>query len=145
MSTDCLPAPPKTGIAAHAQTVMTFGPTGFFGYTPYTTGDIAITEKHIRGEETLPAGKMAFWWSRSAQAGPTANPDDAEVKRELQESLQSWKDPTIQKIVETSDIPLKIPTWVLPKQPTWAGKRVVLVGDAAHGNRSSPFDSPGLS
>ena len=112
---------------------MTFGPNGFFGYTPYTTGEVKASRKHILGEATLPAGKMAFWWSRSAQDDPNANPDEAELKRELVTRHGSWKDPAIHKIVKESDVTLKIPTWVLPKIPTWTGKRVVLVGDAAHG------------
>ena len=112
---------------------MTFGPNGFFGYSPYCTGDVEATERHIRGDATLPPGKKAFWWSRSEQKDPNANPDDATVTRELQERHKSWKDPSIHKILQNTEVPLKIPTFVLPKQPTWAGKRVVLVGDAAHG------------
>ena len=64
VSTDYLPSPPESGQAAHAQTVMTFGPNGFFAYTPYLTGDVEATDKHILGEATLPPGKMSFWWSR---------------------------------------------------------------------------------
>ena len=112
---------------------MTFGPNGFFGYTPYTTGDVKAEREHILGEATLPAGKMSFWWSRSAQKDPDANPDENALRQELEKRIESWKDPAIHKIVENSDLVLKIPTWVLPKIPTWAGKRVVLVGDAAHG------------
>ena len=81
----------------------------------------------------MPPGKMAFWWSRSEQKDPHANPDDEEVKRELKKRHESWRDPTIHKILEVADVPLKIPTYVLPKLSTWAGRRVVLVGDAAHG------------
>lgn len=97
---------------------MTFGPNGFFGYTPYTTGDVEATEEHIRGDATLPPGEGAFWWSRSEQEDPNANPDDETVKRELRKAHESWKDPTIHKILEVSEVPLKIPTWVLPKLPT---------------------------
>ena len=130
---DCLPSPPETGQAAHSQTVMTFGPNGFFAWTPYLTGDVQARAQHIRGEATLPPGKMAFWWSRSAQESPEANPDEVALKKELEERLASWKDPTIQKILQNSEVRWKIPTFVLPKIPTWAGKRIVLVGDAAHG------------
>ena len=133
VSTDCFPSPPETGQAAHSQTVMTFGPNGFFAYTPYLTGDVKATDKHIRGEATLPPGKWGFWWSRSEQRDPQGNIDELALKKELEERLASWKDPSILKILQNSNIKLKIPTYVLPKIPTWTGKRVVLVGDAAHG------------
>lgn len=113
---------------------MIFGPNGFFAYTPYLTGGVKASKQHIRGEATLPPGKMAFWWSRSAQKDPEANPDEVMLKKELEDRLASWADPTIQKILENTEIRFKIPTFVLPKIPTWAGRRVVLVGDAAHGN-----------
>lgn len=116
---------------------MTFGPNGFFGYTPYTTGDVEVTEAHIRGDATLPRGDNAFWWSRSEQQDPDANPDDEAVKRELRKTHEHWKDPAIHKCIESSDRLLKIPTYVLPKLPTWTGKRVVLAGDAAHALPSS--------
>lgn len=132
VSTDYLPPPAETGPAAHGQTVMTFGPNGFFAYTPYTTGDFSANEKHIRGEATLPPGKSAFWWSRSAQENSKANPDNAELKQELEKRHSSWKDPTILNIIQNSEVALKIPTFVMPKVPTWAGRRVVLIGDAAH-------------
>jgi 2-polyprenyl-6-methoxyphenol hydroxylase-like FAD-dependent oxidoreductase len=116
---------------------MTFGPNGFFAYTPYTTADVPITDRHIRGEETLPAGKSAFWWSRSAQAEPTANPDSVALKKDLEERHRSWKHPTIMKIIQNTDVALKIPTFVMPKVSTWAKGRVVLIGDAAHALPSS--------
>ncbi|KAK5172064.1 uncharacterized protein LTR77_003701 [Saxophila tyrrhenica] len=137
VSTDFLPPPPETGPAAHGQTVMTFGPNGFFAYTPYTTGDTPATKKHIEGEATLPPGKNAFWWSRSAQEQPSANPDAAVLKQELEKRHSSWKDPTIMEIIRHSEVALKTPTFVSPKAPTWAGKRVVLIGDAAHALPSS--------
>lgn len=116
---------------------MTFGPNGFFGYTPYTIGDVEISEAHIRGDATLPAGEHAFWWSRSEQTNPDANPDDEVVKQELRRTHEQWKDPTIHKCIDASDRLLKIPTYVLPKLPTWTGKRIVLAGDAAHALPSS--------
>ena len=114
---------------------MIFGPNGFFAHTPYTTGSTQATKEHVLGNATLPAGKMAFWWSRSAQKDPSANPDEAALKSELEKRHESWKGPTIRKIMQNSDVRLKIPTYVLAKIPTWAGKRIVLVGDAAHGQK----------
>lgn len=112
---------------------MTFGPNGFFAYTPYMTGDVRATDQHVRGEVTLPPGKMSFWWSRSAQKDPEASLDGHAIKKALEEKLASWKDPTIPTILQNSEIRFKIPTYTLQKMPTWAGTRIVLVGDAAHG------------
>jgi 2-polyprenyl-6-methoxyphenol hydroxylase-like FAD-dependent oxidoreductase len=134
--TSCIPPPPETGPAAHSQTIMTFGPNGFFAYTPYTTGDVKATDQHVRGEATLSPGPMSFWWSRSAQKDPQGNPDEVALKKELEEKLATWKDPAIPKILRNSEIRFKIPTFILPKMPTWAGTRIVLVGDAAHGTEA---------
>ena len=71
---------------------------------------------------------------RSEQKDPNADPDEVKLKEELEQRHASWKDPAINRILQNSEVKLKIPTFVLPKIPTWAGKRVVLVGDAAHGN-----------
>lgn len=116
---------------------MTFGGNGFFAYTPYTTGDTLATEQHIRGEAALSPGLSAFWWSRSAQERSTADPDEDVLKQELIKRYSSWHDPTILTIIENSMVALKQPTFVMPKTPTWAGKRVVLIGDAAHALPSS--------
>ena len=113
---------------------MTFGPNGFFAYTPYTTGDVKATREHIVGDAKVPPGKMAFWWSRSEQKDPNAKLDEGALKQEIEKRHKSWKDPAIHKIIQHADVSLQVPTWVLPKIAVWAGQRVVLVGDAAHGS-----------
>ena len=135
VSTEFLSTPPvdRRMPPLHSQTVMTFGANGFFGYSPCGTGDTPATIKHITGDAVLPPGRLAFWWSRSAQKDPEADPDEDALQRELRQRHQAWKEPTIRKIIENSKVNLKVPTWVLPKLPTWAGKRLVLVEDAAHG------------
>ena len=119
--------------APQSQTVMTMGPNGFFGYTPCTSGELTPTPRHIKGELALPPGQLAFWWARSAQDSREADPDEDTMHQELKSRLEFWKDPTIQNILQNSRITLKHPTLTLPRLPTWAGQRVVLVGDAAHG------------
>ena len=116
-----------------SQTIMTFGHNGFLGYTPCTCSDVQITADHLRGKSTVPRGDMAFWWARSAQDDPKCEPDVEKAKKDLAKRMESWKDPNIPKILEHSLKTATIPTYVLPKEKTWAGERVVLVGDAAHG------------
>lgn len=120
-----------------SQVIMTFGHNGFLGYTPCSTADdISVGPVHLRGEAVVPRGDMAFWWARSAQSDPEKEPDVEKTKRDLRARMKSWKDPNIRSILQNSQRTAVLPTYALPKQQTWAGKRVVLVGDAAHGIRT---------
>lgn len=121
-----------------SQTIMTFGPNGFLGYTPCNAGGITITGDHIQGKTALPPGDMGFWWARSAHENPDTEPDVERAKAGLAEKMKSWRDPNIRSILQHSLKTAMIPTYALPKQKTWAGKRVVLVGDAAHGKSNRP-------
>lgn len=117
-----------------SQTTMIFGHNGFFAYTPCTTApSTPITTSHIRGETFVPPGDMAFWWARSAHADPNMEPDLEKAKADLAARMQSWRDPNIPRILGHSLRTALMPTYCLPKQETWVGQRVVLVGDAAHG------------
>lgn len=71
--------------------------------------------------------------ARSEQKDPKADPDEQKLKKDLEQRYASWKDPAIKSILQNSEVKLKIPTFVLPKIPTWTGRRIVLIGDAAHG------------
>lgn len=113
---------------------MTFGHNGFLGYSPCSSSaNVEITLDHIRGKSVVPEGDMAIWWARSVHEEPKVDPDMERAKKGLAEKMASWRDPNIRKILEHSLKTVMIPQYVLPKQKTWAGRRVVLVGDAAHG------------
>lgn len=123
-----------------SRTMMTFGPNGFLGYTPCTTSpSTTLTADHISGRAAVPVGNMAFWWARSTHADPKVEPDVEVEKRELEKRMQSWRDPNVKAILRHSVKTAMIPTYVLPRQRTWVGKRVVLVGDAAHGESGRTF------
>lgn len=120
-----------------SQTVMIFGHNGFVAYTPCTMApETTITDAHLRGSAAIPRGDMAFWWARSAHADPKMEPDVEVSKNELKERMRSWREPNIHSILEHSLNTAMFATYALPKQRTWAGRRVVLVGDAAHGELS---------
>ena len=119
-----------------SQAMMTFGHNGFLGYSPCTTGGIKITEDHISGKTALPPGDMGLWWARSAHESPDIEPDIERAKADLAKKMESWTDPNIRSILQHSLKTAMILTYTLPKQKTWVGKRVVLVGDAAHGQSS---------
>lgn len=123
---------------------MTFGNNGFLGYTPCTTSTstTSLTASQLRGETTVPRGDMGFWWARSAHADPKMEPDVEKTKADLLKRMQGWKDANIRSILEHSHRTAMIATYALPRQETWAGRRVVLVGDAAHGeSHCSSFQS----
>ncbi|KAL3954957.1 hypothetical protein ACCO45_010520 [Purpureocillium lilacinum] len=68
-----------------------------------------------------------------SQSPPTpGNLDRAAVTAQLRERHQSWKDPVIQKILQSLTVENMYPTWTIPPLPTWERDGVVLVGDAAH-------------
>lgn len=120
-----------------SQTVMTFGHNGFLGYTPCNSAPALdmITNEHICGSTVVPRGDMAFWWARSAHVEPKRTPevDVEDARRELEERMKGWSDPNIRKILRETVKTAMIPTYALPRQERWSGRRVVLVGDAAHG------------
>lgn len=124
-----------------SQTIMIFGHNGFLAYSPCNAApEVEITADHIRGTTMVPRGDMGFWWARSAHADPKMEPDVEVSKKALAEKLQSWRDPNVAQILEHSLKTAMIPTYVLPKQRTWAARRMVLVGDAAHGKSVPKWD-----
>ena len=135
MPTDLLPLIPDDGklAAPNAQTVMTFSGDGFFGYTPCSTGSQSLTPEHLRGSKAVPLGDRGMWWSTFTRDDPdTRNVDNEEIRQALLKRHEHWKDPTVNKIVRTTNFEVKVATWVMPKSRTWRAKRMILVGDAAH-------------
>ena len=138
MSSEKLPRLPENGsemVPPNSQVIMTFGPAGFFGYGPFCAAPNTVwSEDSIGKKIARPYGSQGMWWSRSKRDDPdTKGVDDADIRRELLQRHSGWKDPVIQHLIKEADIAIKIATWITPKLPTWASDRVVLIGDAAHG------------
>jgi len=109
-----------------------FGGNGFFGYffsestedSPHRDSPYHISE---------PSDRLAWWSTYTVAEPPTpGNLDRAAVTAQLRERHQSWKDPVIQKILQSLTVENMYPTWTVPPLPTWERDGVVLVGDAAH-------------
>lgn len=95
---------------------FTFGGNGFFGYGP------------VLPERTL-------WWStyQISEVPDRKAVDPANIYAQLKERHADWKVPDLHDIINNSGgIDSIYPTWITPPLPTWTGKRMVLVGDAAH-------------
>lgn len=135
-----------------ANFVMTFGRSGFFGYTPCTTRNPSSgTESTVLNQ--CP-GSKSMWWSTlpdsssELQRTTANNPDDPSLAARLERRHGDWADPVIQGIIkdvaesglETSANPcgakatldVQTPTWIVRRLARWAKDRVVLIGDAAH-------------
>ena len=133
-----------TGVPLNTMSIV-FGPNGFFGYG-YITSSTAPTSN------TAPGDVAVFW---STFGSPTENPfplpeqtdndrrakpykfDRAAALKALLSRHRSWKNPTIQAILDhvksIGGVDGFYPTWTTPELPTWSKNgRVVLVGDAAH-------------
>ena len=122
--------------APYSPTVMTFGAEGFFGYAPSTSPPSSDLPQETENQDgNKPYGSEAMWWSTYEEnRSEKGNIDNAMVRQQLQERHAKWKDPVIQKIINSDmEILSKVQTWVTPKLPTWVRGGLILIGDAAHG------------
>ncbi len=120
---------------------MTFGAQGFFGYgacpTDHTgSNDDTSKCEYYGGITPPPVGRKAMWWSTYETEGvPDAREiDKDDVRKQLSQRYEHWRDPTIQKIIHEVAIENLWPVWTTRKLPTWEAEGCVLVGDAAHGS-----------
>lgn len=106
-------------IAKQKSAVVTFGPTGSFGYTAVSP---------------LSACTTLGWWSNwpSEEIPSPESTDAAQVQKQLEQRHGTWKDPIIQKCISASNTSSVYPLWTTPKLPHWGKGGCVLLGDAAH-------------
>jgi 2-polyprenyl-6-methoxyphenol hydroxylase-like FAD-dependent oxidoreductase len=95
--------------------VFTFGPKGFFGYSPSSASE-------------------SMWWS-TVQADDL--PDESRIsltdlRTQLKQHHGNWKDPFIQDIIMEAQVDHVYPCWTTPELPRWSQDGLILVGDAAH-------------
>ncbi|EMF09450.1 FAD/NAD(P)-binding domain-containing protein [Sphaerulina musiva SO2202] len=106
-------------IAKQKSAVVTFGPTGSFGYAAVSP---------------LSACTTLGWWSNwpSEEIPSPESTDAAQVQKQLEQRHGTWKDPIIQKCISASNTSSVYPLWTTPKLPHWGKGGCVLLGDAAH-------------
>ncbi|KAF2434828.1 FAD/NAD(P)-binding domain-containing protein [Tothia fuscella] len=96
--------------------VFTFGPNGFFGYSPSSPD-------------------TTMWWStcEAENIPATTRISTSDMQSQLKAHHEKWKDPTIKAIIQKADVESIYPVWTTPELPHWGKGGVILVGDAAHG------------
>jgi 2-polyprenyl-6-methoxyphenol hydroxylase-like FAD-dependent oxidoreductase len=95
--------------------VFTFGPNGFFGYSPSSSSEI-------------------MWWS-TVQADDLPSQSRialSDLRKQLKGHHGNWKDPFIQDVIKDANVEHVFPTWTTPELPYWSKDGLILVGDAAH-------------
>ena len=95
--------------------VFTFGPNGFFGYSPSSASD-------------------SMWWS-TVQADALPNESRialSDLRQQLKKHHGNWKDPFIKDIIKEAHVDHVYPCWTTPELPQWSKDGLILVGDAAH-------------
>jgi 2-polyprenyl-6-methoxyphenol hydroxylase-like FAD-dependent oxidoreductase len=95
--------------------VFTFGPNGFFGYSPSSTTE-------------------SMWWS-TVQADDLPSQSRialSDLRKQLKDHHGNWKDPFIQSIIQKADVDHVYPSWTSPELPYWSKDGLILIGDAAH-------------
>ncbi|SMR43163.1 unnamed protein product [Zymoseptoria tritici ST99CH_1E4] len=105
-------------VSTHDSIVVTFGPTGSFGYC-----------------SSAPAShKRVGWWSnwRTTEPPLSSFMDAEEIQAGLYDRHKTWKDPVIQACIKTTTTDRIYPLWTTPDLPHWGTNGVVLLGDSAH-------------
>ncbi|RDA89319.1 hypothetical protein CP532_6140 [Ophiocordyceps camponoti-leonardi (nom. inval.)] len=127
-----IPSSEVRGLVEKGSMNYVFGGNGFFGYffadsaesAPYRESPFHVSE---------PGDSLGWWSTYSVAECPTPETLDRDaVNRQLRERHKDWKDPVVQKILESVQVKSMYPTWTVPPLPTWERNGVVLVGDAAH-------------
>lgn len=109
-----------------------FGGNGFFGYF-FSESSESSPQRDSPYHVSEPGDSLSWWSTYEVDECPTPHTLDRDaVTRQLRERHSSWKDPVIQRILQSLKVDNLYPTWTVPPLPTWEKDGVVLVGDAAH-------------
>ncbi|CAG8004562.1 unnamed protein product [Penicillium olsonii] len=109
-----------------------FGGNGFFGY--FFSDSAKSAPKRDSPYDVSEPGESLAWWS-TYEIAECPNPqtlDMEDVTQQLRARHASWKEPVVQKIIQSLRVENLYPTWTSPTLPTWERDGVVLIGDAAH-------------
>lgn len=127
-----IPSADVKGLVEKGSMSFVHGGNGFFGY--FFSESASSAEHRDSPYHVSDPGDSLAWWS-TYQITECPDPktlDMADVTRQLRERHANWKDPVIQKIVQSLHVQSMYPTWTSSPLPTWERDGVVLVGDAAH-------------
>ena len=109
-----------------------YGGNGFFGYF-FSESAPSSSHRESPSHVSDPGDSLAWWSSFSADECPDPETIDMEaVAEQLRARHGSWKEPVVQKVLQSLQVRNLYPVWTLPQLPTWERNGVVLVGDAAH-------------
>ncbi|KAF4583104.1 extracellular salicylate hydroxylase/monooxygenase [Ophiocordyceps camponoti-floridani] len=109
-----------------------FGGNGFFGYF-FADSAKSDPNRESPYHVSEPGESLGWWSTYSVEQCPTPETLDPEaVTRQLRERHGNWKDPVVQKVLETMQVKSMYPTWTVSPLPTWERNGIVIVGDAAH-------------
>ncbi|KAJ5683308.1 hypothetical protein N7462_006473 [Penicillium macrosclerotiorum] len=127
-----IPSAEVKGLVEKGSMNFIFGGNGFFGYF-FSDSASSATNRDSPYHISEPGESLAWWSTYEIEECPDyKNFDMADVTRQLRERHAYWKDPVIQKILQSLNVENMYPTWTMPPLPTWERDGVVLVGDAAH-------------
>jgi 2-polyprenyl-6-methoxyphenol hydroxylase-like FAD-dependent oxidoreductase len=114
-----------------------YGGNGFFGYF-FSESNTLAQDRDSPYEVSEPGESLAWWSTYEIKDCPDRKTlDMADVTRQLRARHANWKEPVVQKIIQSLRVESMYPTWTSPALPTWQRNGVVLVGDAAHALPSS--------
>ncbi|KAJ6076122.1 hypothetical protein N7499_008103 [Penicillium canescens] len=127
-----IPAADVKGLVEKGSMNFIFGGNGFFGYF-YSESEKSAVNRDSPYHVSEPGESLAWWSTYEIEECPDRKTlDMADVTRQLRERHANWKDPVVQRIIQSLHVENMYPTWTSPALPTWERDGVVLVGDAAH-------------
>ncbi|CAG8295554.1 unnamed protein product [Penicillium salamii] len=109
-----------------------FGVNVFFGYF-FSESAESAPKKDSPYDVSDPGESLAWWSTYEIEKCPTRETLDMEdVTRQLRERHANWREPVVQRIIQSLHVEKMYPTWTSPSLPTWGRDGVILIGDAAH-------------
>jgi 2-polyprenyl-6-methoxyphenol hydroxylase-like FAD-dependent oxidoreductase len=109
-----------------------FGGNGFFGYF-FSESDKQAKNRDSPYNVSEPGESLAWWSTYEIEKCPDRETlDMADVTQQLRKRHATWKEPVVQKVLQSLSVQNLYPTWTSPALATWQRDGVVLVGDAAH-------------
>ncbi|KAL7813347.1 hypothetical protein V8C26DRAFT_165425 [Trichoderma gracile] len=127
-----IPAADLKGFVEKGSMNFIHGGNGFFGYF-FSESDPLDPNRESPYAVSEPGDTLAWWSTYEIKECPDRKTLNlADVSRQLRERHAQWKDPVIQRVIDSARVTNMYPTWTSPPLPSWERDGVVLLGDAAH-------------